>query len=271
MLKADAEAALSKMDDVDTGDSIDIDKLKSEFEAKQKELFKNDKEFISEIQKAEASKRNEMWLSKLKKRSGITAEEIKDKSIDEVVEMAFEKLRKKGDATSEELQQQLVAATAEVKKLREEELPNTLKQVDAHKKQITIESKFEKMVSSLPKKLRVGAIAAIATAKEKLGSNYIIDLDDKGEIIILTKEGLKPKSTDGTKILSASELITDILDGEKLLENSGSGGGEDDPTKKKITIRGNENKDDLYNRFPHLKKAEDHAAKVKADLESNKN
>lgn len=268
--KAEAEKYLEKVDEADV-ESFDPEAILSSFREKEKDLLKNDKDFVSEIQKAEAAKRNDMWRTKIKKQTGLTAEEIKDKSEDEIVQMAVEKLRKKGDSTNEQLQAENVALTNELKRLKEEDLPAAQNQAQQIRKQLTIESKVEKLMDSLPKKLRVSKTAAIATLKEKL-INYEYELDEKGELTLLTKEGrLKPKSKDGSKILSAIELITESLDEEKLLENSagtgqgdGGSGGKGDGIQTKP-----DPKADVLDRFPHLKKAQQHAEEVKQTIEAN--
>ncbi len=266
MAQAAAEAAIDKLDAA--GDDIDLDALKAAHAEKQKELLKNDASFVGDIQKAEAAKRRDMWITKIKKRSGITAEEIKDKTDDEIADMAFEKIRKKGDATNEQLQAENVSLQAEVKKLREEELPAAQNRSKEVERALKTDNEFEKLIGGLDKKLRVGAIAAIAAAKAKMGDNFKIELDDNNKIVIKTKDGLLPKSSDGTKILTAKEFITNVLDEEKLLENSAP---TPEPNKNPgVTVTAEEKKAELHARFPHLKAAEDHQAKVKADLEARK-
>jgi hypothetical protein len=273
MTKALADKHLATVPDEDDP-TFDADKFIADAKANEKELLRNDKEFVGDIQKAEGAKRNEMWRTKIKRETGLTAEEIKDKTDEEIVKMAVEKLRKKGDQTLEQLQAENVKLTADLKKVMEEDLPGKDLEVANHKKAITIEAKLEKKVMSLPKKLRIGTIAAIATVREKLGSNYIIDLDDSGEIQILTKDKLKPKSKDGSSFLTADQLLTEILDSEKALENSGGGGDAGSGGGKKtgdgITITEDEKKSKLHERYPNLKKAEEEMAKQKELLEARK-
>lgn len=270
--QADAEKASCLVPDTGTAqlDVTATDAIVAAFKQKQIELVRNDKTIVEEIQRAEAAKRNDMWRTKIKKQTGLTAEEIKDKNDEEVVAMAVNKLRTKGDQTNEQLQAENIALANELKKLKEEDLPNKDKEVEGRIKAIEIDNKLKNTIAELPKKLRVSLTAGIATLKEKFGNTYDFDINDKNELVIFTKGSkLQPKSKDGTKLLTAVELITETLDGEKLLENSGA---DPDPANPKTPIVVKASTDDqaeMDRRYPHLKKARENAEKVKQDLAAN--
>lgn len=247
----------------------------SSFKETQTELLKNDKDFIGEIKKGQYAIASQQFLSKIKKLvPELTSDEIKDKTTDEIINLALGKIRVKGDSTAQQLQEENVKLQSELKKLREEEIPTIEKRVDEHRNAITIETKLNKMITNLPKKLRVGERAAIATLKEKLQEGRIsVGLDANGELEFFKMEGdtkLKIKNKDNTGFVNPLDLVTETLDAEKLLENSGAGGsGGDDDKKKKFPIEGggdDKAKEDLYRRFPHLKKAEEHKEELKVTL-----
>lgn len=268
--KAKAEKYLTEVDTDDP--TFEVEKVIEDFKETQKDLLKNDKDFVGEIQKAEAAKRNDMWRSKIKKKTGLTAEEIKDKTDEEIIELAVSKLSTKGDATLDQLQKELLEANTKIKTLEEEVIPAAKNEAEVFKKNFMIELKQEKLLGALPKKLRVGNTAALATLKAKLGDAYKFEIDEKGELTILTKDGMKPKNQDGTKFLTAAELITNILDEEKLLENSaggqagaGNGGGQVIISKDKDV-----DPEKVKAMFPHLAKAQANQEAVKAAIEANK-
>lgn len=222
--KANAEKYLEKVDVPDEAE-FDADKLLSDFTAKQAELLKNDKEFISTIQENEAKKWNDIWATKIKQATGLTAEEIKDKNQKEIVALAVDKLRKKGDSTTEQLQQANIELENKLKEYEEKIIPETKAEVENFKRSIKKESAFEKAFDGF--ELGVSKKVAMAAVRASLGNQYVDDINDKDELeIYLAGEGkLKPKSKDGTKLLGAKEFIQEILSEEKLLKVSGGGNG----------------------------------------------
>lgn len=269
--KANAEKlAANTPDDLADVPQTDIDSTLTAFKAHQTDLFKNDADFIKQFTSAEAGRQMTIFETKLRKATGLTPDEVKDKKMDEIIALAVDKLRKKGDVTAEELQKENVRLAAELKKITEEDIPAIKGQVDSQKKAINIETHLEKLVSA--NKLRVSPTAALATIKTLLGAKYEFDFNDKGELDVFTKEGrLKPKNADGTKLLTLTELLTDTLKTEKLIEESG--GGPTPPPKKDPTgtiVTSDEKKAALYERYPHLKKAEENKDVVKNDIAENK-
>lgn len=278
--KTDAER-LAK-DNPDDGEDIpndDLKKISDDYKINEKELLKNDKEFVGDLKKDQYAIAVKQIESKMKKSMGLTYDETKDlKTVDEVLEAGVKKLTSTTDATKQQLQDENLKLTNEIQTLKEVTIPEIETRSETVKKELLTNSTLEKAVGTLDKKLLVGMTAAMATLKEKLGPAYEIGLDDKNELTILTKgDRLKPKSKDGSKFLSPKELIQEILDEEKLLENSGEGGtggngggGKGKPATGTIVTTGKEDEEEKYRRFPHLKAAEEHMAKQKAELEKNK-
>lgn len=269
--KAEAEKYLEKVDDADV-DTFDPQKIIDDYKEAQKDLLKNDKEFVGDIKKDQYAIAVKQVEAKLKKGLGLTADEVKDaKTIDEVMEVGLKKVTTKGDATNQQLQEENLKLTNEIKELKEVIIPSIESKNETVKKDLLTAAILEKTVGGLDKKLLVGMTAAMATLREKLGPAYEVTLDDKGELSILTKgDKLKPKNKAGDKFLSPKELIAEILDEEKLLENSGGGtGGGKGAATTTTTTKTTDADEEKYRRFPHLKAAEEHAAAQKEALAKN--
>lgn len=223
--KASAEKYLEKVDLPDEAD-FDPEKLVTDFKTAQAELLKNDKDFIGSIQDNEAKKWNDIWATKIKQATGLTAEEIKDKNQKEIIALAVDKLRKKGDSTTEQLQTENIRLENELKNLTENVLPGKDAEVANFKKNILKESAFEKMFDGF--ELGVSKKVAMAAVRATMGNNFVDDLNDKNELeIFLAGDGkLKPKKKDGSGLVTASEFIKEILAEEKLLKVSGGSGGD---------------------------------------------
>lgn len=250
----------------------EIDAIILGHKEKQIELLKNDKEFVSDIQKAESIKNFDMWTTKLKQATGLTAEEIKDKGYKDIIALAVDKVRKKGDVTSEELQQLNLKLENELKDLKENILPGKTTEVEQFKRDLTISHKLETMIMS--KKLGVSPTVAKAAVKAMMDGKVKLELNDAGELeIFQAGEGkLKLKKKDNTDFMNADDFITDILTTEKLLEVSGggNGGGGGAGTGLGTQALSTDTKtDEIYKRFPHLKDAVKHQDDVKKTIDAN--
>jgi CTP-dependent riboflavin kinase len=272
--KAAAEKHTEKVPEEDDAE-FDVDKLLSDFQDKQKDLLKNDPEFVKSVSDPAVAKTNDIWLSKFKQKTGLSAEEVKDKKTVEIIEAGVEKIRKKGDATTEQLQTENLALATELKKIKEEDLPAAKTEAETVRKRLELENKVAKSLPKIGKKIRVDEDVALITLNTKLAQRGIVlSVDENGELVAKTKDGLGVKNKDGTKLLNAIELFTEVLDEGKLLENSGAGDGGGTGGAGTSTITTQVDKDDkekLYQQFPHLKAAEEHKEKIKADMEAAKN
>src|SRR3972149_5665023 len=137
-----------------------------------------------------------------------------------------------------------------------------------------VDAEFIKEINGLEKKVRSDLDTATIALKAKLAKRGIEAYMDNGKLAFKKTDGTKVMNATGTKILTSQELMTEILDESKLLENSGGGKGNEGGGAGtgagdglKTTI-GKDDKELLYERYPHLKKAEEHAAKVKAEIEA---
>lgn len=218
-------------------EDVNVDDVSNEFKTSFKDVVSNDPEFIQgikdEIRGTELSKIEH----KIKKTFGLNAEDIKDKKFDEIIVIAKEKADKAGSATGEELQSRMIELTKENKRLLEEVIPEKENQAKETIKIFHRENKIRSFVGS--KSLIVAPEVVLPAVQSFLSQNYNLELDDKGEITIKTKNGLNPLNADGTKVLTFDEIVDGHLNSLKVIKqsNGGSGnngsGGSGDGNKKK--------------------------------------
>jgi hypothetical protein len=195
---------IEKLTKEDATETI-VEEIATSFQQTQREVLRNNAEFIQpikdEIRGAELSKIEH----KLKKTFNLGAEEIKDKKFDEIIGIAHEKATKASAVGAEELQSKLVELSKENKRLLEEVLPT--KEMEA--KQTIAQFKKETALQSIlaKRQLIVSSDVVMPAVKTFLESNYNIDLDEKGDILVKTKQNLNPLNQDGTKIVTFEEIL----------------------------------------------------------------
>lgn len=250
----------------DTGadmDQKDLDALVSSYKKSQRDIFENDADFIGKIQTAEKAKQLDIITREIKKNFDLTPDEIKDKSIKEVIEIAKTKIGSSADKDVKTLQDELTKASARVKELEETEIPKIKGEVDGHKKTINVENALVKYLGS--KKLRVELDAAYPGLKAYLEENYDIDLDEKDKKkLVLFQKGTKlsPLSADKSKTLTVDEITDGKLKEWKFLEESKA----DKPGKdKNIDIDDDDDKGTKTSKVysPHADAAAAHLQAIK--------
>jgi len=211
--------------------TVNVDDVSKVIKENQIRLIKNDPQFIQDIQTAERGKNMDMFERSLKKTFGLSVEDTKDKKVEELITLAKEKSTIGTDKTLNDLQRENVDLKAKVTDLETVVIPKIKGEVDTHKKQFNINNTLTKKLAEL--KLRNPVDVVIAALEREFGSNYNVDLDEKGNLKITDKlTGLEVKNSDGTKILTTDEIITDVLSKNKFLEESGAdGSGKTIPAK----------------------------------------
>lgn len=200
-----------------------VDEIATAYQTTQREVLKNNAEFIQpikdEIRGAELSKIEH----KLKKTFNLGAEEIKDKKFDEIIGIAHEKATKATAAGAEELQAKLVELSKENKRLLEEVLPG--KEMEA--KQTIAQFRKETALQSIlaKRQLIVSPEVVLPAVKSYLEGNYNIDLDEKGELLVKTKQNLNPLNQDGTKIVTFEEILDGHLSQLGVVKQSNAAPG----------------------------------------------
>jgi len=260
--------ATAKADD--SADVFDLETLITDWKANQISLMKNEPQIVDEIRAAELAKQRNLFEQKIKQVFGLTGEELKDKKYDEIILLAKEKASNKSDKTGAELQDQILALTNENKRLLEEEIPKIKNETTLHKKKFDINQALMKKIPMGDDKLRIPFETASKLALSDLNELYDIDMDEQGAVILLEKgKELKAKSKDGTKFLTADEIINERLEFHKALVKSNSGGagaGAAGAGAATVVVEGDKTK--IVS--PALSKAEQHTAAMKANAEAAK-
>jgi hypothetical protein len=200
-------------------EELNIDEIVSQFKSGQKEVLKNDSDFIQPIKDEIRGEQLSKIEHKLKKKFNLTPDEIKDKKFDEIVDIAFDKTIKSTSSGAEELQQKLIELTNENKKLVEEIIPAK----DSEVKNAIKTFKRESILSSIlsKKNLIVSPDVVIPAVKNYLDSNYNLDFDEgSNSILIKTKQNLNPLNSDGTKILTFEEVLDTHLQSLNVIKQS---------------------------------------------------
>ena len=268
--QANAEKITANTSD-DVASSVDqtaTDLMITEFKTAQLELAKNNPDIVKPIQDAEKAKQLDIIERKIKQTFNLNAEEVKDKKIEEIVVLAKTKSATSGNATTEQLQLENMNLQAELKKIKEEEIPSIRSEVDQHKAEFNYEQGLVKMVSSF--ELRNPLTAVLPGVKTFLKENYDVKVDDKGEYIVYQKgTELRAKTADGNAFIALKDLLKSQMEKDGFLKQSNGGDGKVGADGKPIIVEKTdvlpENKNNL-----HLSSAEAHVVKLKALAEANK-
>lgn len=268
--QASIDAIKAKYDQPDFAiDDATRQQIIDEAMAHNRGLLENDKEFISGIKGSEAAKQKDIFERKLKQQFGLTADEVKDLDTSKIIEAAHKKATTTGTATLDELNENLTKANARIKELEDVEIPKVKGEVESEKKLFKINQKlFTHFNTSYvdDKKeslLRVTPEAAQTAVMAVLSGKYDIVLNDAGDDFEFREKGtgMKPKSADGTKLLTSKDIIGEQMKSFQFIKESNA---PDDPTKVKPpvgTVKDTtpEEEAKLNSRFPGLKAAEEHA------------
>lgn len=186
-------------------DDVNIDDIAGEFQNIQRDVLKNNPDFIGSIRGEVKGTELSKIEQKIKKTFGLSAEDVKDKKFDDIISVAFEKMNKTAGAGAEELQRKLIELTNENKRLVEDIIPqkeNEAKQaIKTFKRESFIQSAIAK------RSLIVSADVVKPAVQSYLESNFNVDVDDNGELIVKTKNNLNPLNNDGTKIVTFDEIL----------------------------------------------------------------
>jgi hypothetical protein len=183
-----------------------------------RERFENDPEIKSKFESAAEGKHKSMAERSIIKAFGLSAKDVEGKKMDEILDMAKDEMSKNKDKTASELQKQIQELSNERKRLLEEEIPAARNEGMEKLKQIQLDTKLKGMLSE--NELIVKPDLVLPSLVKELEGNYNIDLTEKGEIEITTKDGLKPMSEDKTKVMTPQEIIQTKLEDYEVLKKS---------------------------------------------------
>jgi hypothetical protein len=208
-------------------DDVNIDEIAGDFQNIQRDVLKNNPDFISSIRGEVKGTELSKIEQKIKKTFGLSAEDVKDKKFDDIISVAFDKMNKTAGAGAEELQKRLIELTNENKHLVDEIIPqkeNEAKQaIKTFKRESFIQSAIAK------RSLIVSPEVVKPAVQTYLESNFNVDVDDNGELVVKTKNNLNPLNNDGTKIVTFDEILDGHLASLGVIKQSN---GSPTPTKQ---------------------------------------
>lgn len=202
-------------------DDVNIDDIAGDFQNIQRDVLKNNPDFISSIRGEVKGTELSKIEQKIKKTFGLTAEDVKDKKFDDIISLAFEKMNKTAGAGAEELQKRLIELTNENKHLVDEIIPakeNEAKQaIKSFKRESIIQTAIAK------RSLIVSPDVVKPAIQTYLETNFNVDVDDAGQIVVKTKNNLNPLNNDGTKIVTFDEILDGHLATLGVIKQSNGG------------------------------------------------
>lgn len=251
-------------------DEAEIESAMTACVTKQTELFTAGAVYKDAI-KAATDKKIAEINSKFVKRIGelaaLTPEDIKDKKTDEILDIAWQKAAKMGNKSIEEVQAELKKKDDELRNVREVEIPALEGRIEKERFEIRSDNGLMKKIGGL--KLRDGIPAedlVVLTKIKAAKEGYLIDFDDKGEILFTDKDKNKLKTKDQKDFMKTEDILTAFLDGHIKKSNAPDDDDDDDQNKKRHIIKPDDNKDDHRGEAVKFasSKAEAHAAKLAA-------
>lgn len=211
----------------DPEEGLNIDELADEFKQSQKEVYANNPDVIKDLEKKAAGKARGSVEREIKRVFDITIEEWEESNFGEekdykkVLAFAKDKMKKTGNQTAQELQEEKQALVVEIKRLKEEEIPNLNTEWEKKINRTDIERHYRKLIGESGDLIISPEDAAVIVSNALSDRGYNTELtEDKGGISFKTKEGLVPQDDEGTRNLTPKEVVKSILDGKKLVKQS---------------------------------------------------
>lgn len=244
-------------------EDLNIEDLSKAYISNQKTLSANDPDLIKgikdEIRGTELSKIEH----KIKKQFNLSPDDVREKKFEEILETAFNKVKTESGSTSEELQGKVLELNKLVKQYEDEILP-----AERNKSKEAI-SNFRKDLAirdALSKKNLIVGTDVILPALNSTLNTYKVEINDKNEIEIKTKDGLKPLSEDGTKTLTFEEIIDNQLNSMNVVRQSNAEPGSEKIVKEETKLNSDQpdpNPNKKTYSLPGLKAAAQNAQQLK--------
>lgn len=244
-------------------EDLNIEDLSKAYISNQKTLSANDPDLIKgikdEIRGTELSKIEH----KIKKQFNLSPDDVREKKFEEILETAYNKVKTESGSTSEELQGKVLELNKLVKQYEDEILPaerNKSKEaIFNFRKDLAIRDALSK------KNLIVGTDVILPALNSTLNT-YKVEINDKNEIEIKTKDGLKPLSEDGTKTLTFEEIIDNQLNSMNVVRQSNAEPGSEKIVKEETKLNSDQpdpNPNKKTYSLPGLKAAAQNAQQLK--------
>lgn len=244
-------------------DDANVDEIVTSFKSSQRDVLKNDPEFIQPIKDEIRGEQLSKIEHKIKKTFSLSPDDVKDKKFDDIINVAFEKSSKATNTGAEELQNRLIELTNENKRLVDEIIPAKENEAKAAIKTFKRESIINSMIAK--KSLIVSSDVVIPAVNNYLNQNFNVDVDDSGELVVKTKNNLNPLNSDGTKIVTFDEILDGHLASLGVVKQSNGNPNNTTPTKTTTTSTQSTNGGDkpAFN-LVGLKKAQENAESLKS-------
>jgi hypothetical protein len=244
-------------------EDANVDEIVTSFKSSQRDVLKNDPEFIQPIKDEIRGEQLSKIEHKIKKTFSLSPDDVKDKKFDDIINVAFEKSSKATNTGAEELQNRLIELTNENKRLIDEIIPAKENEAKAAIKTFKRESIINSMIAK--KSLIVSSDVVIPAVNNYLNQNFNVDVDDSGELVVKTKNNLNPLNSDGTKIVTFDEILDGHLTSLGVVKQSNGSPNNGITTKPTTTstqpMNGGEKP--TFN-LVGLKKAQENAESLKA-------
>lgn len=258
-------AQIAEMDKADT--TVKLEDLTAAVSAHQRTLLQNDNEFINPIRTKTKGEVHDLY-SRAFKKFGLKPEELVDdkgeaKKPEEIVKILADKGNEGKDKTLLDLQNENMALKTKVQNYEDVEIPKIKSEVETEKKKFVIREKFIKKLSAVGELRNPIEVVEAALGIDFGKKGYIIEEDDKGELIFKGKDGLGIKNAQGTALLTADEIITDSLKTNKFIAESNPPDPNKPPIKPDPKITEPKPEDKNKNFSPGLSKAEQHLVEMK--------
>lgn len=260
---------------------IDQAKAIGDFTSAQRTLFEQDPDLNNAIDTKSKARYMSIAERTVKRLFGLTADETKDKSFDEIAELAKTKATANSNKTLETLQNENTTLLQKIEKLEKEEIPTIKSQVENERVQLKMERDFEKWADEIvaevtaknPQAMRVPKETAMLTTRVLLGQQFDFKYDENGEFQVLDKKtGLRARTEGGkgNTFLTGKGIVMDTWRSNKFIaesnadDNGGKGGDGKPPViQKDKHITGDQTDEELAKRFPYLDQAKKHAEALK--------
>lgn len=220
------DATITKLTGDDEIPEADMTSIVNDHTASLRTTLSNDPTFTDPIKDAITGKERSIIEGVLKKTFGLTAEEVKDKKLADIVTIAHDKAKTMGNASTEDLQKQITQLANEKKQLMEVDLPAAKAEAQTEIK------KHKRSTASLAKvssrQLIIDAAVASPVVDSEFEREFDVDLDDKGNLILFNKgTTVRAMTKDKTRFMEYDEALDGILGRLKFLKQSNGGQGGD--------------------------------------------
>lgn len=194
--------------DEDKSDAVNLDEVITNFKEGQKNLLKNDPEFINPLKKEAKGRELDIIEQKIKRAWNLDQETVKGKTFDEIVLIAKASSMDDNKDVNTDLQSQVVELNKKVNEYETEILPRVKTEAEDRYKTFIKTSKVKEIITGYD--LTTPAEAVTPAIQNYLTDNFNIILED-GKIVLKTKDDLNPLDESGTKVLTVKDVINNKL------------------------------------------------------------